>query len=114
MCFDTAPNKAAENVFSISRPFVCTQRVAFLNHLNALFNRVRYYALADDLLDGAEEIAEFLFGNAQKKKKRRRVYHLAATGQLPLARMGSRLIGRKSTLRRHLAEGERAGLQGVK
>ncbi|MGZ8435428.1 MAG: hypothetical protein ACXW6J_15575 [Candidatus Binatia bacterium] len=70
--------------------------------------------LADDLLDGAEEIAEFLFGNAQKKKKRRRVYHLAATGQLPLARMGSRLIGRKSTLRRHLAEGERAGLQGVK
>ena len=52
--------------------------------------------LADDLLDGTEEIAEFLLGNAQKKKKRRRVYHLAATGQLPLARMGSRLIGRKS------------------
>ena len=42
-------------------------------------------ALADDLLFGAEAIAEFLFGD---RKKRRRVYHLNSTGQLPLGKMG--------------------------
>ena len=34
-------------------------------------------ALADDLLYGAAAIAEYLFGD---RKKRRRVYHLNATG----------------------------------
>lgn len=63
--------------------------------------------LADDLLDGAAEIAEFMFGS---KKQRRRVYHLAATGQLPLARFGEKLIGRKSTLREFIADRERASL----
>jgi hypothetical protein len=64
-------------------------------------------SLANDLLDGAAEIAEYLFGD---KRKRRRVYHLNATGQLPLSRMGDKLIGRKSTLRQHLADGERAAI----
>ena len=64
--------------------------------------------IADDLLDGAGAIAEFLFGD---RKKRRRIYHLNATGQLPLARMGDKIIGRKSTLKRFLAEGERAALE---
>jgi hypothetical protein len=60
--------------------------------------------LADDLLFGAEAIAEFLF---KDRKKRRRVYHLNATGQLPLGKMGETLIGRKSTLTKHIAKGER-------
>jgi hypothetical protein len=60
--------------------------------------------LANDLLFGADAIAEFLFGN---REKRRRVYHLNATGQLPLGKMGETLIGRKSTLIKHVAKGER-------
>jgi hypothetical protein len=60
-------------------------------------------ALADDLLFGAEAIAEFLFGD---RKKRRRVYHLNTTGQLPLGKMGETLIARKSTLTKHIAKGE--------
>jgi hypothetical protein len=60
-------------------------------------------ALADDLLYGAAAIAEYLFGD---RKKRRRVYHLNATGRLPLGRMGEVLVGRKSTLTKHVAEGE--------
>jgi hypothetical protein len=63
--------------------------------------------LANDLLYGAAAIAEFLFGD---KKKRRRIYHLHATGQLPLGRMGEVLIGRKSTLISYVAEGERTAL----
>jgi hypothetical protein len=59
---------------------------------------------ADDLLLGAEAIAMFLFGD---RKKRRSIYHLHATGQLPLGKMGATLIGRKSTLIKHVAKGER-------
>ena len=34
------------------------------------------------------------------------MYHLNATGRLPLGRMGEVLVGRKSTLTKHVAEGE--------
>ncbi|WP_084802954.1 hypothetical protein [Bradyrhizobium sp. NAS80.1] len=51
--------------------------------------------IADDLLEGADEIARFMFGSADK---RRRVYHLASRSGLPLFRMGEIICGRRSTL----------------
>jgi hypothetical protein len=50
---------------------------------------------ADDLLRGAEEIAEFLFGD---RKQRRKVYHLVATSNLPVFKLGSMICARKSVL----------------
>lgn len=54
--------------------------------------------LADDLLRGADAIAEFMFGSASERRK---VYYLANTGKrnsLPVFRMGSVLCARKSSL----------------
>jgi hypothetical protein len=59
--------------------------------------------LADDLLRGAEEIAEFIFGDS---RQRRKVYHAAATSRLPTFRLGAMLCARKSTLLRWIAEQE--------
>jgi hypothetical protein len=50
--------------------------------------------LADDLLDGGAEIAEFLGTNT------REVYHLHKTGRLPIGRLGRKLIASRSQLRR--------------
>ncbi len=61
--------------------------------------------IADDLLEGAEAIARFMFGSADK---RRRVYHLAARSDLPLFRLGEVICGRRSTLLAWIAEQEKA------
>jgi hypothetical protein len=61
--------------------------------------------IADDLLEGAEEIARFMFGSPNK---RRRVYHLAAHSGLPLFRLGEVICGRRSTLLAWIAEQEKA------
>lgn len=53
------------------------------------------FALADDLLRGAEEIAEFLYGH---RRHRRKIYHLAQTKRLPVFHLGSTLCARRSTL----------------
>lgn len=50
--------------------------------------------LADDLLTGAKEIADFLGWNP------RRVFHAAAQGHLPIKSIGRMLIARKSELER--------------
>jgi hypothetical protein len=50
--------------------------------------------LADDLLSGAAEIAEFLGTNV------REIYHLAQTQRLPIGRLGRKLIASRSQLRR--------------
>lgn len=60
-------------------------------------------SLRDDLLIGAAEIAEFLFGD---REKRRKVYGLRKT--LPLFNLGGEIAGRKSTLRQHIARQESA------
>jgi hypothetical protein len=52
--------------------------------------------LADDLLNGAAEIAEFLGTNA------REVYLLAQTKRLPIGRLGRKLIASKRNLARHV------------
>jgi hypothetical protein len=50
--------------------------------------------LADDLLSGAAEIAEFLGTNP------REVYHLVKTQRLPIGRLGRKLLASRSQLRR--------------
>lgn len=61
--------------------------------------------LADDLLRGADAIAEFVFGD---KKHRRKVYYLTGVAKLrmPHFRMGSVVCARKSTLMRWIEERE--------
>jgi len=51
--------------------------------------------LADDLLHGADEIAEFIFG---RKGSRRKIYYLAECCRLPVFRLGTMLCARKSVL----------------
>lgn len=51
--------------------------------------------LADDILRGADEIAEFIFG---ERDSRRKVYYLAECSRLPVFRLGSVLCARKSVL----------------
>ena len=68
--------------------------------------------IADDLLRGAEEISQFLFGD---KILRRKVYHLAETSRLPVFRLGSVLCARRSVLIAWIAEQEqRAQQHGAK
>jgi hypothetical protein len=58
---------------------------------------------AQDLLRGAEEIAQFLFGD---QKLRRQVYHLAATSTLPTFKLGSMICARKSVLLKWIEDQE--------
>jgi hypothetical protein len=51
--------------------------------------------LSDDILRGADEIAEFIFG---AKGNRRKVYYLAECSRLPVFRLGSVLCARRSVL----------------
>jgi hypothetical protein len=51
--------------------------------------------LADDLLEGADAIATYVYGD---KKHRRKVYHLAATRGIPTFNLGALVCARKSTL----------------
>jgi len=64
--------------------------------------------LADDMLRGADEIAEHLFGD---RRARRKVYHLAETSRLPVFRMGSVLCARKTTLLRWIEDQEQAAIR---
>ena len=58
--------------------------------------------LADDLLEGADEIATFMGWS------RRRVFYAAERKLIPIFRIGNRLSARKSTLRRHVEDLEHA------
>jgi hypothetical protein len=63
--------------------------------------------LADDLLEGADAIAIYVYGD---KKHRRKVYHLAATNGLPTFHLGALVCARKSTLMEWIkAQEARAG-----
>ena len=48
---------------------------------------------ANDLLRGADEIAQFLYGDPSQRRK---VYHLAATSKFPAFKLGSMICARKS------------------
>ena len=64
--------------------------------------------LPGDLLEGAEAIAEFFYGD---RSKRRKIYHLAETSRLPVFRMGAVLCARKSTILTWIEKQERAGIE---
>ena len=51
--------------------------------------------LSDDLLYGADAIAEFMFGD---RNRRRQIYHLVQNGRLPVFKLGATLCARRSTL----------------
>jgi hypothetical protein len=68
----------------------------------------QYRKLANDLLRGADEIADFLFG---EPGQRRKVYHLAETSRLPVFRLGTRLCARRSVLMAWIASQEKRGWQ---
>jgi hypothetical protein len=51
--------------------------------------------LVDDLLEGADAIAEFLFGSPDCRRK---VYYFSEGSRLPIFRLGSVLCARKSIL----------------
>ena len=51
--------------------------------------------LADDMLEKADAIAQFLFGS---KELRHKVYYLSECSKLPVFRLGSVLCARKSVL----------------
>ncbi len=50
---------------------------------------------AKDLLRGADEIAKYLYDDV---RLRRRVYHLVASSNLPVFKLGSMICARKSVL----------------
>jgi hypothetical protein len=62
---------------------------------HAVPNDVTHPLLADDILRGADEIAEFIFG---ERGSRRKVYYLVECTKLPVFRLGSLLCARKSVL----------------
>ena len=64
--------------------------------------------LADDLLQGADEIADHMGPNWN----RRRVYYVFERKLLPIFRLGNRLCMRKSTARRHVEDLEQAQRDG--
>jgi len=63
--------------------------------------------LSKDLLRGAEEIGEYLYG----PNRRRKIYHLVATSNLPVFKLGSMICARKSVLLKWIEdqEGRHAG-----
>ncbi len=69
--------------------------------------------LADDILEGADDIATFMWGSASKRRK---VYHLMETSRLPLFKIGNVWCARKSRLKQYIREQEdrNAGRPGAR
>ncbi len=64
-------------------------------------NDTKGLRLADDLLDGAAEIAEFVFGDREQTSVRR-IFYMIAHGLLPATKRGRRIFGRRSEIDRAL------------
>lgn len=60
-----------------------------------------------DLLEGADQIAAFMFGDAGKRRK---VYHLADKSDVPIFRLGGVVCARKSSILKWIEEQERKGV----
>ncbi|BBF92108.1 hypothetical protein [Blastochloris tepida] len=67
------------------------------------------HRISEDILRGADQIAEFIFGSA---KDRRKVYYLAEKSNLPVFRLGSLLCARRSVLTGWIAAQEARSTQG--
>lgn len=61
-------------------------------------------SIADDLLEGADEISAFIFGD---RSKRRKIYHLAQSSNLPVFRLGAVLCARKSRITEWIEDQEK-------
>jgi len=59
--------------------------------------------LAHDILRGADAIAQFLYAD---KTLRRKVYHLAATSNFPVFKLGSMICARKSVVLKWIEDQE--------
>ncbi len=59
----------------------------------------------DDKLEGADAIAEYLFGDPAERTK---VYSLVRESRLPVFRLSRRLCARKSTLLNWISQQEQA------
>lgn len=72
----------------------------------------RRAALADDLLHGADEIAQFIYGQTTDEKlaesNRRRVYHATDKHGLPTFKLGGTITARKSTIFKWIETQEQA------
>jgi hypothetical protein len=64
-------------------------------------------SLASDILRGADQIAEFMFGNSSERRK---IYHLAETARLPVFRLGAVLCARRSIVIAWIEQQEAATL----
>jgi len=62
--------------------------------------------LSSDLLEGADEIRKFLYGD---RKTKRSIYYLAEHSRLPVFRLGTKLCARRSVLLAYIAEQELNG-----
>jgi hypothetical protein len=80
--------RGAEAIHEESRPKLASGRSTMSDNANDNSNE-----FSDDLLRGASEISQFMFGSSAF---RRRVYHLRATSTLPIVSIGSMLCMRKS------------------
>lgn len=63
--------------------------------------------LAQDLMNGAGPIAEFIYGE-DNEPNRRKVYHLSDKHGLPTFKLGGVLCGRRSTIMRWVEQQEGA------
>jgi len=61
--------------------------------------------LSTDILEGADQIACFLYGDT---KKRGKVYHLVVNAKLPTFKIGKTICARRSTLTAWIENQERA------
>ena len=68
-------------------------------------------ALAADLLRGADQIAEFIFGKAGGRRK---VYYLAESSRLPVFRLGAVLCARRSVIMNWIERQERKAVGHLK
>lgn len=59
---------------------------------------------AKDMLRGAEEIAEFLYGDPGCRRK---VYHLVSTTNFPVFKLGAMICARRSVLLKWVEDQER-------
>lgn len=72
-------------------------------------------ALAGDILYGADQIAEFLYGDKRQRRKIYRLvdsaqrYHLEGFPRFPHFRLGASICSRKSTLLKWVAQQEANG-----
>jgi hypothetical protein len=72
-------------------------------------NAENHPELAEDLLKGADAIAEFVFGDPTARRK---VYYLAKYSRLPVFRIGSVLCARRSVLMAWISSQERKRVGG--